>query len=426
MNGRIGVGPWMAKKYNTFYVDWWHIRRSTIYTTIILLVLLAFVALGSWYAWRNNFFVPSAPAVTYPPDSARLTSYEGDVRILRAETRQTEKVTGQTYLVAGDILQTQADGRAQVSMADGSTLQLRPNSTVVIRSNTGGAGQSANVKVSLGGGQINVKTDEMSADTNNVVEVRQVENKLSARTDASFGINPTNNTGEIRVSRGIVEALTALGERLVVKDSEYTSVNENGKLTPKEKLLDAPKLISPPALQKITVKESGSVDIPLRWQRVETMPVSHFRLEVASSPFFVGDAMLFQQEPVNSPNLTLADIKAGTYFWRVRAVAVSGQTGEWSEPWKFSVVSKEEGGTLEISDWQIDKVGGGVYLISGHATAGAAVRIQGRETFALGDGSFRLQVSTTSNQVEVAISDEHGSRNRYRLSLDTSKAARLQ
>jgi hypothetical protein len=311
-------------------------------------------------------------------------------------------------------------------MADGSTLVVRSNSTVVIRANAGGSGQATNVRVALGGVQINVKTEDMAADTQNVVEVRQVENRLTARTDASFGINPTTNNGEIRVSRGIVEALTSLGEKLTIKDSEYTSVNENGKLSPKEKLLEAPKLISPATLEKVMTGDAGAVDIPLRWQKVATLPIAHYRLEVASSPFFVAEGLLLQQEPVVPPNLTLADVKTGTFFWRVRAIAHSGQVGEWSEPWKFTVVSRDEGETIEVSNWQIDKVGSGVYLISGRANPGASVRIMGRETFALGDGSFRLQVSTPAASVEVSIGDEHGKRSRYRLSLDTSKAVKLQ
>jgi len=416
----------MSKRYGRFYVEWWSIKRSTIYGTIALLVTIVVLSAGGWLLWHNNFFLSNAPSIQYPQDSARLTSYEGDVRIIRSATRQVEKVAGETYLVAGDILQTQTDGRAQVLMADGSTLVVRPNSTVVIRTNAGGSGQGPNVRVSLGGGQINVKTEDMSADTQNVVEVRQVENKLSARTDASFGINPTTNNGEIRVSRGVVEALTALGEKLTIKDSEYTSVNENGKLSPKEKLLEPPKLISPFTLEKVLSGDSGTVDIALRWQKVTSLPVSHYRLEVAASPFFVADGILLQQEPVVPPNLTLADVKTGTYFWRVRAVANSGQIGEWSEPWKFTIISKDEGESIEASGWQVDKVGGGVYLISGRVNAGASVRVQGRETFALGDGSFRLQVSTQANQVEVSIGDEHGKRSRYRLSLDTSKAVRLQ
>lgn len=416
----------MSNRYGRFYVEWWSIKRSTIYGTIIFFVTLTLLLAGGWFAWRNNFFLSNTPSIQYPPDSARLTSYEGDVRIIRSATRQAEKVSGETYLVAGDILQTQADGRAQVLMADGSTLVVRPNSTVVIRANAGGAGQGANVKVSLGGGQINVKTEDMSADTQNVVEIRQVENRISARTDASFGINPATNNGEIRVSRGIVEAFTALGEKLTIKDSEYTSVNENGKLSPKEKLLEAPKLISPATLEKVMAGDAGTTDVALRWQKVSALPVSHYRLEVAASPFFVADGVLLQQEPVNPPNLTLADVKTGAYFWRVRAVADSGQIGEWSEPWKFTVVSKDEGETIEVSGWQVDKVGGGIYLISGRANAGASVRIQGRETFALGDGSFRLQVSTQGSQVEVSVGDEHGKRSRYRLSLETSKAVRLQ
>ena len=41
-----------------------------------------------------------------PKDAARIVSYEGDVRIVRAATRETIFVTRATYVAAGDTVQT--------------------------------------------------------------------------------------------------------------------------------------------------------------------------------------------------------------------------------------------------------------------------------------------------------------------------------
>ena len=59
-----------------------------------------------------------------------------DVRIIRASTRETIVVTKETFVAAGDTVQTQADGKATVQMIDGSVYSVRPNSTVVIRDNS--------------------------------------------------------------------------------------------------------------------------------------------------------------------------------------------------------------------------------------------------------------------------------------------------
>jgi len=119
-------------KYRKFYIEWWNIRKSTIYGLIALVLLVSGIAIGGWWASRNNWF--AAQVVTdVPKDAARIISFEGDVRITRAATRETIVVTKETYVAAGDTIQTQSDGRATVQMIDGSVYSVRPNSTVVVR-----------------------------------------------------------------------------------------------------------------------------------------------------------------------------------------------------------------------------------------------------------------------------------------------------
>ena len=42
------------KKYSKFYVDWWNIRRSTLYGAIAIIVVIASVVVGLSWASRNN------------------------------------------------------------------------------------------------------------------------------------------------------------------------------------------------------------------------------------------------------------------------------------------------------------------------------------------------------------------------------------
>jgi len=82
------------------------------------------------------------------------------------------------------------------------------------------------------------------------------------------------------------------------------------------------------------------------------------------------------------------------------------------------------GETLSAADWQVERIGGGIYLVRGKTQAGATVRIAGREVFAGADGSFRLQISANSPNATVEISDERGNRSRYNLNLSAARAAR--
>ncbi len=410
----------MEKKYHKFYVDWWNIKKTTVYGIVALIVLVLALGIGGWWSWRNNWFA-AADSAEVPPDAGRLISFEGDVRIIRAATRETILVTKQTYVSAGDTIQTQSDGRATVQMIDGSTLAVRPNSTVVIRDSSSIFG-GTNVRLALDDGQINVKTDQQPENTQNVVEVSESENRLLAQTDASFNTDAATGGGEIRIIRGGVESSVS-GEKTLIKENEFALVN-NGKIAAKEKLLDSPKQNNPANSSQIVSTSSSGADITFRWQSPAASEQLVFLLQMSKSPFFVADSMVIERDALTSDNFTLGNIPPGVYYWRTRARANSGQTSNWSEPWKFSVVKREVGQTIEASDWAVEPVGGDIYIITGRTQAGTVVRAQGRETFASGDGSFRLQISAAAPDVGVEIRDERGNRSGFALSLRTSTAVR--
>src|SRR3712207_2570228 len=116
----------MENKYRKFYVDWWNIRKSTIYLLAGVGVVLLGLVGGLWYASRHNWFIPD-PSVNIPKDAARIISFEGEVRLTRAATRETIFVTRETYAVPGDLIQTMSDGRAIIQMIDGSRVQMKPD-----------------------------------------------------------------------------------------------------------------------------------------------------------------------------------------------------------------------------------------------------------------------------------------------------------
>lgn len=410
----------MSKKNRNYYVDWWSIKKSSVYTLLGILLFFGLVSVGVWWLMKNNWFLNEYANANVPKDAARIISFEGDVRITRASTRNTEKVSKDTFLSAGDTIQTQADGKAQIRMIDGSVLTVRPNSTVVIRDSASIFG-GTNVRVALDNGQINVRTEDQPEASNNVVEIKEVENKLQSQTDASF--NSSNTGGEIRISRGGVET-TVGGEKTLIKDNEYVAINANGKLSQKEHLYEPPKLIAPASLEQFLASSNGNTDVTFRWQKSDPNTEFKYHLEVASSPFFIKDGMVIEREPLTTPTFTLGNIAPGVYYWRVRGTSTSKQTTEWSEPWRFTVVKREGNESLTASEWQVESLGGKVYLVSGKTSPGVTVRIMGRETFAAGDGSFKLQVNVPTPDVNVEIRDEHGNRTTYVLSLSNGQVLR--
>lgn len=411
----------MENKYRKFYVDWWKIKKSTVYGVIASVVFVAVVTGGIWWLWNNDSILTNQPTEAGPKDSGKLIYFEGEVRVIRASTRETVLVTKEIFVSAGDTVQTQADGRAKIQMIDGSVISVRPNSTVVIRNSNSLFG-GKNVRVALDGGQINVQTQDQT-DGENVVEVRESENYVNPETDASFNINEKTNGGEIRISRGSVE--TKIGDQTtVIKENEFASVS-NGKIANRESLVNPPKLVSPGSGEQLLAGSNGSAGVNFRWERSGGIAPSSYNVQIAKSPFFMSDSMILVRDSINSQSISLGSIAPGTYYWRVRASTNSGQVSDWSDPGKFTVIRRSSGNVITAGDWSVEPLGGSIYLVSGKTKPGSTVRVAGREIYASGDGTFTIQISSNSSIVGIEISDDRGNRTRFNLSLTTARATKL-
>lgn len=411
----------MADKYPPkFYVDWWNIRKSTIYGLVALVLLVGGIGGGAWYASRHNWFIPD-PKEERPKDSAVILKFDGQVRITRAATRDMVIVTREnTFASPGDIIQTMEDGRAIIQMIDGSTYQLRPNAAITIKDNRTFLG-GRDVRVSLEDGQLNVRTSEQSQDTNNVVEVADSENKLMSNTDATFDADADTNQGEIRISRGGVET-TIGGEKTTIGENEYASVG-NGKLSAKERLMGAPRPVSPDNSAQI-VDQGRGANVALAWQDPEGNPAASYYLQISRSPTFASDSIMIDRSGLTSREFRLSSLSPGNYYWRLKATGRSGQTTSWNEPWKFMIVRPGESVAIDANSWAVENVGGTVYLLSGRTGPGLIVKSQGRETKSGPDGAFKMQISSPSIETAVEISDDRGNRTGFVISLRNAAVLR--
>ena len=410
----------MENQYRKFYVEWWKIRKSTIYGLIAFVVVISSVSYGVWWALQYDWFAQQAAAEA-PKDAARIISFEGDVRITRAATRETILVTKETFVSAGDTIQTQADGRAVIQMIDQSVYSVRPNSTVVIRDSSSIFG-GTNIRVALDDGQINVRTDQQPENTENVVEMMDSETQLRSQTDASFNADAYSGGGEIRISRGSVETSIG-GERSTINANEFAAVND-GRIASREKLLLPPQPSSPSNLSQVVDVTGGGVTMSFSWQDESAIPVASYYLQIARTPYFSPDALLVDRGSVTSRDFRLAGLQPGSYYWRLKTTSRAGQTSEWNEPWRFNVVKRDTNPAIEVVDWRVENVGGNVFIITGRTRAGLQVRAQGRQVFAGGDGVFRLQVSTPLSEVAIELGDDGGNRGGFVLSLRNAKVLR--
>jgi hypothetical protein len=409
----------MTKKSRPFAFDWWVVQKRVIYILVAICVLCGLAAGGAMYVWKYGNPLRNVGTGVKLASGARFISFEGDVRVIRSATRETIVPGADTELYPGDTVQTQASGRARVSMADGSTLVVRPNSTIIVRDNASeGDGKKTNVHVVVDSGQMYVRTEQQPEGTKNVVETPKTSSTLGSQTGASFGVNP-EGTEEIRINTGAMETTNRAGEKTTLRGGEYVFVKPSGAISQPQKLLDVPLPSEPRDLEKVLVGASGSANIALRWLRPPSGTAAFYRVEVATSPFFVADGKVIERDQLASSEFTAGDLRPGVYFWRVRAIASSGQTSDWSEPKKFIVARQGTGSTVPVSNLVAELLGGRIYLIRGRSEAGTTIRAAGRETIVSPDGSFQVQVTAQPGSQEISIDaeDSRGNVTPYRVSL---------
>jgi hypothetical protein len=296
---------------------------------------------------------------------------------------------------------------------------VRPNSTIIIRDNASAeGGKRSNVHVVVDSGQMLVRTEEQSEGAKNVVETPKTQNQLSGQTQASFGVNP-EGTEDIRVNIGSVESQNRNGERASLRAGEYVSVNQSGTISKPQKLLDVPQPSQPRDLERIAAGRNGSANVSLHWLKPQIGVPAYYRVEVATSPFFVLGGKVIERDQLASTEFSATDLRPGAYFWRIRATASSGQISDWSEPLKFIVSTQGNAGSVSVSRLSSTYLGGNLYIIRGASIPGTTISVLGREALAGPDGTFQLQITAAPALREVTIraSDSQGNSSQYRLSL---------
>ena len=413
----------MTTKSNRYVFDWWVIQKRSVNLAILLLSLLVLAGCFSLYVWKFGNPWRNTRIGADSASGARFISLEGDVRVIRAATRESITANRETELFPGDTVQTQATGRARINMADGSTLVVRPNSIITVRDNAkGDDGKKTNVHVLVDSGQMVVRTEDQPEGTSNVVETPKTKNKVGQQTGASFGVNP-EGTEEIRVNTGGIETTNRSGEKISLVGGEYVSVNPSGTVSKPQKLLSVPQPSEPRDLDKVFVSRNGSASIRLKWLRPQSGSPTGYRVEVATSPFFVADGKVIERDQLLATEFDASDLRPGVYFWRVRATAQTGQTSDWSDAQKFVVATKGTDSQVVVSNLAAELLGGNIYLIRGRAEPGTTIRIAGREALVPTDKSFQVQITAhpDASEIMVEAQDPQGNTSNYKVVLSARR-----
>lgn len=330
-----GGGLFMGTTNNRLGFEWVAVSKRRLYAGAALLVLAASACVGLYLRLPHD---GGAGGRELHPAAARFNLVEGEVRVVRGETREVVRAGAVMAVRPGDTVETLDAARAVITLADGSTLEVSPNSLVTISENAGAReGTASRVRVALGRGRLEVSTEEQPAESSNTVETRLTKNRLAARTEASFDVFD-NSSEEVRVGAGSVVSEMPAG-RTTIGPEEHLALGRGGEVRRREPLLDAPVLYDPPHAARVVAREREQMSVTLQWTRPLARLSVTYRVEVASSPFFVAPGLLFEREGLASTRLVLTDLPPGNYFWRARSISEAGQASAWGGPQRFTILT---------------------------------------------------------------------------------------
>src|SRR5258708_9504945 len=107
----------MPTRVSRFDFEWWIIQKRMIYMLIAFFIMCGLAAGAALYVWKYGNPLKDIGTNLKQSAGARFIAFEGDVRIIRAATRETIRAGSDTELYPGDTVQTGASGRARLGIA---------------------------------------------------------------------------------------------------------------------------------------------------------------------------------------------------------------------------------------------------------------------------------------------------------------------
>ena len=85
----------VANKTTRFAFDWWIVQKRLVYLVIAIFMACGLAAGAAVYVWKYGNPFRNVGEMKSPA-GARFVSFEGDVRVIRAATRETIPASSET------------------------------------------------------------------------------------------------------------------------------------------------------------------------------------------------------------------------------------------------------------------------------------------------------------------------------------------
>ena len=364
-------------------------KTVAVYLLLLFVIIIAglYVAMPDWREIltkkvNNALGNTENENLTISQTQAKFVNLDGRVQVKKVNSVTWVDADYHTALDKGDLIQTGSDGAARMTFADGTEYTVKAESMVTVEENNVTREQS-NTAVRINTGQVDLATPNWSSPNSKAaVSVEDATAMVQQNSRASVKNDPKNNEHEIVVSAGTAEVRRG-PEKIELTKWERVSFPSGGP-TLKSNVLAPPGLVAPLNLAPVISENPKTAQIRFEWQPVNE--AISYTLRISSTTMFT---KLLKEVKVSGVSAEISGLDAGDYFWNVTASDAKKQTSEYSETFKFSLVSqaKSQDMVLEIESTQIH---GRVAEIIGRAEPGAALIVNGQPVANISpDGGFR-------------------------------------
>ena len=337
---------------------------------------------------------------------ATLLFFTGRVDVQRASDLAWRGAEENMRLAGGDRVRTFSNARAEVGFDDGNVLRIKPDSLIVIGDLTE-----------------NVRTKVRTSSVRLLVSNIEADIKKSVVNGSQFRLEMPTATAEVERARLAVEirpdkrsqvsvysgqvALDTGAQKVQLADRTTVTISALKEITSPERLLPAPRLLEPRALETFPTA-SGGVVLACAWDAVPAARA--YRLEIAGDRFF--DTPVVTRDDLRERTFSTPGLGPGVYHVRVAAVDALGRSGEFADPVPVRVVLDRAPPFVEIQKFVVLQTGRGrEVLVNGRTEPGAVVSIGGRPVSVDGSGYFSAVLkgpAAGQGEVEIVARDRAG------------------
>ncbi|HUQ49505.1 MAG TPA: hypothetical protein VM056_02230 [Terriglobales bacterium] len=312
---------------------------------------------------------------------ASFTMLDGTVKVKKKNSNSWVAAAYDLPLEKGDVVQTGPEGMAKIIFADQTNYTVKQDSLIVVEENSTNAAQQTRVAVNVTTGTVDLTTATYAQGSKSQVIVAGATATLAPDSQAVVRNDPRSDQHEILVKKGSGEVNRA-GEIVSLSNFEKVSFKADATQMTKDREVGPPILIDPSNMMPIFA--SGTGQVKFSWTPLDNVKAYHIR--VSRNPYFT---QMVLDRRIPQPELTVAGIPEGAYYWTVQSVDERGRESVESERNKFSVVPKnnDDGLSLELEPFVQH---GRIIEVRGKTDTTARVMVNGGEVpFISPDGKFR-------------------------------------